>query len=91
MRFIPSTEGMVWNAEQRERLRQASLKRESTVRRKVSIGDVVYDNVKRAEKATGISSRSIANYATHGIKPTSHRFYPETMFELCKTIHWVTP
>lgn len=56
-------EGYVYTPEQRENLRQASLKREATIRKKVSVNGQVYPNLTRAALATGLSARSIARYA----------------------------
>lgn len=56
-------EGYVFTSEQRENLRQASLKREATMRKKVSVNGQVYNNLTQAAKATGLSARSVARYA----------------------------
>jgi hypothetical protein len=57
------SEGYVFTPEQRENLRQASLKREATIRKKVSVNGRVYPNLTQAAKATGLSARSVARYA----------------------------
>jgi hypothetical protein len=84
-------EGYVWTVEQRERLREASLKREGTIRQKVSVGGVVYNNYSQAAAATGISPRSIRRYAIEGVKPQSGRnrkLAPE-LLAIAKTITFV--
>ncbi len=83
-----NAEGYVWTTEQRKKLSTASLAREATIRRKVSIGGVVYDNATRASIATGISTRSIFRYA-NGIGTVKPRHISMAMFELCKTIRYV--
>lgn len=86
-----NAEGYVWTAEQRATLRQASLQREATIRQKVSVGGVVYDNFTRAAAATGISAKSIKRYATEGVRPQAGRskiLTPEKL-ALAKTIHFV--
>ena len=57
-------EGYVFTPEQRENLRQASLKREATIRKKVSVDGVVYPNVSQAARGSGLSPRSVARYAS---------------------------
>lgn len=56
-------EGYVFTSEQRENLRQASLKREATIRKKVSVNGVVYPNLTQAAKHNNLSARSVARYA----------------------------
>lgn len=63
--------------EQRENMRQASIKRESTIRRKVSIKGVVYPNMMQAANATGLSARTIARYCVDDSKP-DHFFIQNT-------------
>lgn len=46
----------------RDRIRKAALIRESMRQRKVWINGKVYDNLTRAEQATGISARSLKRY-----------------------------
>lgn len=86
-----NAEGYVWTAEQRENLRQASLKREASIRQKVSVNGVVYDNFTRAAAATGISAKSIKRYAIEGVRPQTSRnklLTPEQL-ALAKTIKLV--
>ncbi len=66
-------EGETMSAAQRERVRQAAIRRESTIRQKVSVNGVVYDNYSQAAAATGISIRSIRRYANHGVPPQATR------------------
>lgn len=56
-------EGYVFTAEQRAIVSKASLLREATIRKKVSVNGQVYPNLTRAAIATGLSARSIARYA----------------------------
>lgn len=57
-------EGYVFTSEQRENLRKASLLREATIRKKVSVNGIVYPNLTQAAKANNLSARSVARYAT---------------------------
>lgn len=57
-------EGYVFTTEQRENLRKASFLREATIRKKVSVNGVVYNNVTQAARGSGLSPRSVARYAT---------------------------
>lgn len=66
-------EGEVMSPTQRERVRQAAIRRESTIRQKVSVNGVVYDNYSQAAAATGISVRSVRRYANHGVPPQATR------------------
>lgn len=68
-----NAEGYEWTAEQRKRLSAASLKREATIRQKVSVGGVVYNNYSQAAAATGISTKSIKRYACSGVPPQASR------------------
>jgi hypothetical protein len=60
-------EGQVMPPEQRERVREAAFRREATIRQKVSVNGVVYDNFSQAAAATGISPRSVRRYAREGV------------------------
>lgn len=62
-------EGYTFSPEQRENVRKASLLREATIRKKVSVNGKVYPNLTQAAQATGVSARSIARYATSPSSP----------------------
>jgi hypothetical protein len=83
-----NAEGYVWTAEQRANLRQASLRREATIRQKVSVNGVVYANFTRAAAATGISAKSIKRYALEGVpkQASRNRLLTPEQLALAKTI-----
>ena len=68
-----NAEGYVWTAAQRQNLSKASLKREATIRQKISVNGFVYPNLTYAAKALGVSARTIKRWATNGIPEQSAR------------------
>jgi hypothetical protein len=57
-------EGYIQTPEHRENVRKASFLREATIRKKVSVNGVVYNNLTQAARGSGLSARSVARYAT---------------------------
>ena len=84
-------DGTVMSAAHKQKVKEAALRREATIRQKVSVGGVVYVNYTQAARATGISPRSIKRYAQNGVPIQARRngLLSEGQYHLAKTIKLV--